>query len=211
MLFRSRAGSPYAVKDYYNVNPDLAVNPANRLQEFEALISRSHIAGLKVIIDIVPNHIARKYEGKTNPQGVKDFGANDDTSVEYKRDNNFYYIPNKSFVIPDGEKPLNGEYNPLIDGKFDEYPAKWTGNGSRKAKPDRNDWYETVKVNYGIRPDGSKDFPELPAGFDSKSYQEHFDFWKDKNVPDSWKKFRDIALYWTAKGIDGFKIGRAHV
>ena len=210
-VVKGRAGSPYAVKDYYNVNPDLAVNPANRLQEFEALITRTHKAGLKVIIDIVPNHIARKYEGKSNPVGVRDFGADDDTSVEYKRDNNFYYIPNTHFEIPDTDKPLNGEKNPLIDGKFAESPAKWTGNGSRMAKPDRNDWYETVKVNYGIRPDGSKDFPELPAGFDTKSYQEHFDFWKGKDVPDSWDKFKDIALYWTAKGVDGFRFDMAEM
>jgi glycosidase len=210
-VVKGRAGSPYAVKDYYNVNPDLAVNPANRLQEFEALIARTHKAGLKVIIDIVPNHIARKYEGKSNPAGVRDFGADDDTSVEYKRDNNFYYIPNTQFEIPDTDKPLNGEKNPLIDGKFQESPAKWTGNGSRKAKPDRNDWYETIKVNYGIRPDGSKDFPELPAGFDTKSYQEHFDFWKGKDVPDSWDKFKDIALYWTAKGVDGFRFDMAEM
>jgi glycosidase len=210
-VVKGRAGSPYAVKDYYNVNPDLAVNPANRLQEFEALIARTHKAGMKVIIDIVPNHIARKYEGKSNPEGVRDFGADDDVSVEYKRDNNFYYIPNTRFEIPNTDKPLNGESNPLIDGKFDEYPAKWTGNGSRMAKPDRNDWYETVKVNYGIRPDGSKDFPELPAGFDTKSYQEHFDFWKNKDVPSSWKKFRDIALYWTAKGVDGFRYDMAEM
>ena len=210
-VVKGRAGSPYAVKDYYNVNPDLAVNPANRLQEFEALIARTHKAGMKVIIDIVPNHIARKYEGKSNPKGIKDFGADDDVSVEYKRDNNFYYIPNTRFEIPDAGKPLNGESNPLIDGKFEEFPAKWTGNGSRLAKPDKNDWYETVKVNYGIRPDGSKDFPELPAGFDTKSYQEHFDFWKDKNVPNSWIKFRDIALYWTAKGVDGFRYDMAEM
>lgn len=210
-VVKGRAGSPYAVKDYYNVNPDLAVNPANRLQEFEALIARTHKTGLKVIIDIVPNHIARKYEGKNNPEGVRDFGADDDVSVEYKRDNNFYYIPNTRFEIPNTEKPLNGESNLLIDGKFEEYPSKWTGNGSRMAKPDKNDWYETVKVNYGIRPDGSKDFPELPAGFDSKSYQEHFDFWADKNVPDSWIKFRDIALYWTAKGVDGFRYDMAEM
>jgi glycosidase len=210
-VVKGRAGSPYAVKDYYNVNPDLAVNPANRLQEFEALIARTHQAGMKVIIDIVPNHIARKYEGKSNPKGVKDFGADDDVSVEYKRDNNFYYIPNTRFEIPDAGKPLNGETNPLIDGKFDEFPAKWTGNGSRLAKPDKNDWYETVKVNYGIRPDGSKDFPELPAGFDTKSCQEHFDFWKDKSVPSSWIKFRDIALYWTAKGVDGFRYDMAEM
>ncbi len=210
-VVKGRAGSPYAVKDYYNVNPDLAVNPANRLQEFEALIARTHKAGMKVIIDIVPNHIARKYEGKSNPKGVRDFGADDDVSVEYKRDNNFYYIPNTRFEIPDTAKPLNGETNPLIDGKFNEYPAKWTGNGSRMAKPDKNDWYETVKVNYGIRPDGSKDFPELPTGFDTKSYQEHFDFWKDKSVPSSWIKFRDIALYWTAKGVDGFRYDMAEM
>lgn len=210
-VVKGRAGSPYAVKDYYNVNPDLAVNPANRMQEFEALIARTHKAGLKLVIDIVPNHIARKYEGKSNPEGVTDFGANDDVSVEYKRDNNFYYIPNTPFEIPGTNKPLNGESHPLVDGKFDEFPAKWTGNGSRKAKPDRNDWYETVKINYGIRPDGSKDFPELPAGFDTKSYSEHFDFWKDKSVPDSWIKFKEIALYWTAKGVDGFRYDMAEM
>ena len=210
-VVKGRAGSPYAVKDYYNVNPDLAVNPANRLQEFEALIVRTHKAGLKVIIDIVPNHIARKYEGKNNPVGVSDFGANDDTTVEYKRDNNFYYVPNSRFEIPDTDKPLNGEKNPLIDGKFEESPAKWTGNGSRIAKPDRNDWYETVKINYGIRLDGSKDFPELPADFNTKSYREHFDFWKGKDVPDSWNKFKDIALYWTAKGVDGFRFDMAEM
>jgi glycosidase len=210
-VVKGRAGSPYAVKDYYNVNPDLAVNPANRLQEFESLIDRTHKAGMKVIIDIVPNHIARKYEGKSNPVGVKDFGADDDVSVEYKRDNNFYYIPNTHFEIPDTDKPLNGEYDPLIDGKFHEFPAKWTGNGSRLAKPDKNDWYETVKVNYGIRPDGSKDFDELPHGYDFKSYQEHFDFWQDKTVPNSWIKFRDIALYWIAKGVDGFRYDMAEM
>ena len=210
-VVKGRAGSPYAVKDYYNVNPDLAVNPANRLQEFEDLIDRTHKAGLKLIIDIVPNHIARKYEGKNNPEGVKDFGADDDVNVEYKRDNNFYYIPKTHFEIPDGDIPLNGEKNPMVDGFFDENPAKWTGNGSRKVKPDQNDWYETVKVNYGIRPDGSKDFPELTDGFDQKSYQEHFAFWQDKDVPDSWKKFKSIALYWTAKGVDGFRYDMAEM
>ena len=212
-VVKGRAGSPYAVKDYYNVNPDLAVNPAKRLEEFEALIARTHKNGLKVIIDIVPNHIARKYEGKTNPKGVRDFGADDNTSLEYDRNNNFYYIPGQAFQVPtsDSYKPLNGEKNPLIDGKFNENPAKWTGNGSRLAEPDINDWYETVKINYGIRPDGSKDFPELPAGYDQKSYKEHFAFWKDKSVPSSWTKFLDIALYWTAKGVDGFRYDMAEM
>jgi glycosidase len=143
--------------------------------------------------------------------GIKDFGAADDVTVDYKRNNNFYYIPNTPFEIPDTAKPLNGESNPLIDGKFEENPAKWTGNGSRMAKPDKNDWYETVKINYGIHPDGSKDFPELPSGFDTKSYQEHDAFWKGKDVPDSWDKFKDIALYWTAKGVDGFRFDMAEM
>jgi glycosidase len=212
-VVKGRAGSPYAVKDYYNVDPDLAVDPRNRLQEFEALIDRTHKNGMKVIIDIVPNHVARRYEGKTDPKGVRDFGADDDKTVAYKRDNNFYYIPGASFEVPTSPdyKPLGGEKNPLIDGKFTEVPAKWTGNGSRKSKPDINDWYETVKINYGVTPDGVKDFPTLPEDFDKKSYKEHFAFWKDKDVPSSWKKFRDIALYWTAKGVDGFRYDMAEM
>lgn len=212
-VVKGRAGSPYAVKDYYNVNPDLAVDPAKRLEEFESLIARTHANGLKVIIDIVPNHIARNYHSLNNPKGVTDFGAEDNTAVEYARDNNFYYIPGKAFEVPtsDSYKPLNGEKNPLSDGKFSEFPAKWTGNGSREPKPDINDWYETVKVNYGIKPDGSKDFPELPEGFDKKDYKAHFEFWGDKDVPSSWKKFRDIALYWTAKGVDGFRYDMAEM
>ncbi len=212
-VVKGRAGSPYAVKDYYNVNPDLAINPAQRLQEFEALIDRTHKNGLKVLIDIVPNHIARRYEGKTNPKGIRDFGADDDTKAEYRRDNNFYYIPGKPFMVPQSPdyRPLGGEKHPLIDGKFNENPAKWTGNGSRLAQPDINDWYETVKINYGIRPDGSKDFPQLPAGYDQKDYKAHHAFWQDKDVPDSWEKFRSIALYWTAKGVDGFRYDMAEM
>lgn len=212
-VVKGRAGSPYAVKDYYSVDPDLAVDVARRNEEFDALIARTHKAGLKLLIDIVPNHIARRYEGKNNPPGVRDFGADDDTTVEYRRDNDFYYIPGKPFEVPvsDGYRPLGGEKHPLGDGKFDENPAKWTGNGSRMARPDVNDWYETVKVNYGVRPDGTKDFPTLPAGFDQKDYKAHFDFWKDKDVPSSWKKFRSIALYWIGKGVDGFRYDMAEM
>lgn len=212
-VVKGRAGSPYAVKDYYNVNPDLADNPANRLQEFEALIARTHKNGLKVLIDIVPNHVARKYEGKNNPKGVRDFGADDKKNVEYDRNNNFYYIPGQYFKVPtsDSYRPLNGEVHPLSDGLFEEYPAKWTGNGTRSASPDINDWYETVKVNYGIKPDGTKDFPTLPDGFDKKTSAEHYAFWKDKNVPNSWIKFRDIALYWIGKGVDGFRYDMAEM
>ncbi|MFD2528137.1 alpha-amylase family glycosyl hydrolase [Polaribacter marinaquae] len=213
-VVKGRAGSPYAVKDYYNVNPDLAENVANRLEEFEALIDRSHKNGLKVIIDIVPNHVARNYQSLTNPKGTKDFGADDDTSVVYHVDNNFYYTPNKAFEVPDflnGYKPLGGEKNVLSDLKFEEYPAKWTGNGSKSVKPSFYDWYETVKVNYGISLEGKKEFDELPQGFDNEDYKKHFKFWQDKKVPNSWVKFKDIALYWTAKGVDGFRYDMAEM
>jgi glycosidase len=213
-IVKGRAGSPYAVKDYYNVNPDLADDPKNRLKEFQALIKRTHKVGLKLIIDIVPNHVARNYEGKTTPKGQEPFGASDDTSVEYHRDNNFYYIPNAEFKVPqwqDGYQPLGGEKISLADGKYTEIPARWTGNGSRLAQPDRNDWYETVKVNYGVRPDGSYDFEVLPDNFDAKDYKSHFEFWEGKNVPDSWMKFKDIALYWLAMGVDGFRFDMAEM
>lgn len=213
-VVKGRAGSPYAVKDYYNVNPDMAVDPSNRLQEFKDLIERTHNNGMKVIIDIVPNHVARHYQSTSKPSGVSDFGEQDDTSVEYKRDNNFYYVVGEAFRVPvsnSGYQPLNGEENKLSDQKFDEFPAKWTGNGSRKTQPDINDWYETVKVNYGVRPDGSYDFDQLPAGYTEKDYRAHFEFWKDKDVPDSWEKFRDIVIYWTDFGVDGFRYDMAEM
>jgi glycosidase len=213
-VIKGRAGSPYAVRDYYQVNPDLAVDVTKRMEEFEALIARTHKHGMKVIIDIVPNHVSRHYEGKNNPEGVKDFGADDDSSVEYARDNNFYYIPGEAFQVPEpknGYQPLGGEKHPLADGKFDEVPAKWTGNGSRLAQPDFYDWYETVKINYGIKPDGSKDFEELPAGADSLDWKKHFEFWQGKEVPDSWRKFKDITQFWLGKGVDGFRFDMAEM
>ena len=213
-VVKGRAGSPYAVKDYYNVNPDLAVDPSKRLQEFKALIDRTHQHGMKVIIDIVPNHVARRYRSISKPAGVTDFGETDDSSVEYARDNNFYYIVGESFkvpVSPDGYRPLGGESHPLADGKFDETPAKWTGNGSRKAQPDSNDWYETVKINYAVRPDGSHDFERLPDEYRDRSVYEHYLFWQGKDVPDSWEKFRDIVLYWIDFGVDGFRYDMAEM
>ena len=212
-VVKGRAGSPYAVKDYYNVNPDLADNPEKRLEEFEALIERTHAAGMKVIIDIVPNHVARDYHSLSAPEGVSDFGAKDDTSVEYARDNNFYYVVGESFKVPtaDNYQVLGGEPHPLSDGKFEEFPAKWTGNGARAAQPDINDWYETVKVNYGVKPDGTYDFPLLPNTYSQKSIEEHAAFWQGKDLPDSWYKFRDIAHYWIDKGVDGFRFDMAEM
>ncbi len=202
-VVKGRAGSPYAVKDYYNVNPDLATDPAKRLEEFKALVDRTHHHGMKVMIDMVPNHVARAYHSISKPDGASDFGADDDTSVEYRRDNSFYYILGESFRVPQGEAPFHG------DGCFDETPAKWTGNGSRLAQPNPHDWYETVKINYGVRPDGSHDFPSLPESLRGAAFREHARFWAGKEVPDSWIKFRDIALYWLDFGVDGFRFDMA--
>ncbi|MBE0363236.1 neopullulanase [Pseudoalteromonas ulvae UL12] len=214
-VVKGRAGSPYAIKDYYNVNPDLAINPANRLAEFETLIARTHQHGMKVVIDIVPNHVARNYQSVSKPDGISDFGEHDDTSVEYAKHNNFYYVVGEQFKVPkslDGYQPLGGEPHPLADGQFAEFPAKWTGNGSRLAQPHFHDWYETVKVNYGVRPDGSYDFPRLPAELAEQDVRMHAEFWaKQQDLPDSWYKFRDIAYYWLDKGVDGFRYDMAEM
>lgn len=213
-VVKGRAGSPYAVKDYYNVNPDLAESPENRLQEFQDLIDRTHKYQMKVIIDIVPNHVARHYEGLSNPKGVEDFGASDDVNETYRKDNNFYYNPGEAFEVPvpmNNYQPLGGEKHPMSDEMFDENPAKWTGNGSRLSQPHFNDWYETVKINYGVSPDGEKAFDMLPEGFESKSAKEHYAFWQGKDVPDSWNKFVDIALYWMDMGVDGFRFDMAEM
>ncbi len=211
-VIKGRAGSPYAVKDYYQVDPDLAVDVNKRMEEFEALIARTHKHHMKVLIDIVPNHIARDYKGLNNPDGVVDFGVEDDTSVVYNKNNNFYYLPGKSFVVPvKNENPYGGLDLKGLDGYFAESPAKWTGNGSRMAQPSAYDWYETVKINYGVNPEGQNDFPSLPDGFETKSEEEHFLFWSDKQVPNSWVKFKDIALFWLDKGVDGFRFDMAEM
>ncbi len=212
-VVKGRAGSPYAIKDYYDVNPDLAINVTNRLEEFSALIERTHEHDMTVIIDIVPNHVARDYHSIAKPNGVKDFGEDDDTSKAYAKNNNFYYVPGESFKVPtsDSYQVLGGNKHPLADGQFSEIPAKWTGNGARAPKPDINDWYETVKVNYGVKPDGSLDFPTLPKSLENQDYRAHYEFWQDKELPNSWYKFRNIALYWLDKGVDGFRYDMAEM
>ncbi len=69
------AGSPYAVKDYYDVDPDLAVEVENRRTEFRQLINRTHKAGLHVLMDFVPNHVARHYTSDAAPSGVEDWAS----------------------------------------------------------------------------------------------------------------------------------------
>ena len=185
-VVKGRAGSPYAIKDYYDVAPDLAVDVKNRMGEYEALIKRTHSHGLKVIMDFIPNHVARSYKSDAKPAGVVDLGVSDDKTKAFSPANNFYYLPGQRFVVPAGYNPLGPLKGPREDGKYAENPAKATGNDVFSATPNVNDWFETVKLNYGV------DYQHERA--------RHFE-----PVPDTWLKMRDILLYWAGKDVDGFR------
>ncbi|GEO11293.1 alpha-amylase [Segetibacter aerophilus] len=186
-IVKGRAGSPYAVKDYYDVDPDLAVDVKNRMGEYEALIKRTHAHGLKVIMDFVPNHVARTYNSDARPAGVKDFGQNDDNTKAFSPTNDYYYIPSQPFIVPNGVDAGGSNFHhPLKDGKFDENPAKATGNDVFAAQPSINDWYETIKLNYGVDYQNGK-----------KTYF--------NPTPQVWIKMKDILTFWAKKNVDGFR------
>ncbi|MDZ7776343.1 MAG: alpha-amylase family glycosyl hydrolase [Bacteroidales bacterium] len=186
MVIKGKAGSPYAIKDYYDVNPDLAENPENRIEEFEQLVSKTHEQAMKVIIDFVPNHLAREYHSDKKPNEINDFGENDDTTKAFDRDNNFYYIPGRELQLPEEIKRKFPNLN------YHEFPAKATGNDQFTEHPGINDWYETVKLNYGVDYLNGK----MP----------HFE-----EIPDTWKKMEDILKYWAGKGVDGFRCDMAEM
>ena len=178
-VVKGKAGSPYAICDYYDVDPDLAVNVEKRMDEFDKLVVRTHKAGLKVMIDFVPNHVAREYKSICKPEGIEDLGANDDKSQGFSPQNNFYYCPGCHF-------------EPSFDkGDYDEYPARATGNDHFDNHPGINDWYETVKLNYGV------------------DYWTRFGHFSP--VPDTWDKMVEILLFWASKGIDGFRCDMAEM
>ncbi len=177
-VVKGEAGSPYAIKDYYDVAPSLATETGRRMKEFEATVRRVHSAGLKLIIDFVPNHTARVYHSDSAPVGIEDFGAGDDISKFFARDNNYYYITNQRFapsfdIAHPGTQP------------YVEFPAKATGNDCFTAFCGETDWYETVKLNYG---------------WDPGDWSTHYD-----PVPDTWLKMLHILRFWAAKGVDGFR------
>lgn len=212
-LVKGRAGSPYAIKDSYNVNPDLADDPTRRLEEFVALVERIHQHGMKVVIDMVPNHVARCYHSISNPKGVEDFGTQDNTQVEYAQDNNFYYNVGESLTLPTttvGYLPEEPALRALLLTPYKEYPAKWTGN-SRSSSPALTDWYETIKLNYGVAPDGHKDFDSLPAEVAQWDAGAHYAFWRSRVVPSTWRKFKEIVSFWLSLGVDGFRYDMAEM
>ena len=184
-VVKGKAGSPYAIKDYYDIDPDLAVSVPDRMKEFKALLNRTHKAGLKMVIDFVPNHVARHYHSDAAPKGVEDLGEKDDTTKGFDPQNNFYYLPGQQLRTDFARSATQAE--PYI-----ELPAKATGNDCFNASPSRNDWYETVKLNYGIDYQGGR--------------ATHF-----SPTPSTWKKMTDILLFWAEKGVDAFRCDMAEM
>lgn len=186
-VVKGKAGSPYAITDYYDIDPDLAVDIEHRMDEFHRLVADTHAVGLKIIMDFVPNHVARQYKSVVKPQKVRDLGEDDDVNMAFSANNNFYYNVGCDFA-PNIDM-WAGEQEP-----YKEFPARATGNNHFDAHPGINDWYETIKLNYGI------DYTN-PNGI-----SEHFD-----PIPNTWTKMLDILMYWAAKGIDGFRCDMAEM
>lgn len=183
-IVKGNAGSPYAIKDYYDVDPDLAEDIPNRMNEFKKLVERSHEAGMKVIIDFVPNHVSRNYHSTMKPLYIDDLGQHDNTDLAFSPTNNFYYLPDQSLQLHFGAQEEDFEYS--------EFPAKVTGNDCFSATPGQNDWYETVKLNYGV------DYLNGKTKYFSP-------------IPGTWERMLDILLFWLDKDIDGFRCDMAEM
>ena len=176
-IVKGEAGSPYAIKDYYDNDPDLAVNVAKRREEFKALVERTHKAGMKVIMDFIPNHVARHYDSDNTPEGTYPFGEFDDKNAFFVGHNNFYYLGDHSYGC-------NLDAKDCAEEEYSESPLRATGNDCF-GTPSRNDWYDTVKLNYGI---------------DYRTGNRQF-----SPVPNTWVKMLKILRYWAAQGVDGFR------
>ena len=209
-LLKGIAGSPYSIKDYFDVCPDYAVDPKERLAEFKALLDRLHKHQLKALIDFVPNHVARCYHSDIKPE--INFGTTDDRSKFFDPRNNFFYLqpdangpPLKLPTWHDGValSPTCKLEGMKCDGRFDgelEH-GKVTGNNVASWQPNLNDWYETAKLNYGF------DFTDS-----SKQRREYPNAWHpDAPVPDTWKKMDQVIAYWQEIGVDGFRSDMAHM
>jgi glycosidase len=215
-LLKGLAGSPYAIKDYFDACPDYARKPAERLKEFRHLLDRLHAHDLKAIIDLVPNHVARSCDSCIKPDcnfgTCGGGGAGDDVTKFFDPQNNFFYLtpdangpPLRLPTCRDGVpvSPTCQVPGVKCDGFFEGERAfgRVTGNNVVSWTPHLNDWYETVKLNYGF------DFTDP-----SKSVREYPNAWSpDKPTPDTWRKMDQIIAHWQSLGVDGFRCDMAHM
>ncbi len=183
-IIKGKAGSPYAITDYYDIDPDLAIDVKNRVAEFERLLSNTHRAGLKAIIDFVPNHVGREYCSDAHPSGIDDLGKGDNKDMFFSPDNNFYYITRQQFA------PREVDLGRGADA-YVEFPARASGDDCFTAFPGKYNWYDTVKLNYG---------------YDYGDNSRHYD-----PIPSTWFKMLHILRYWAGKGVDGFRCDMAHM
>ncbi len=211
-LLKGIAGSPYAIRDYFDVSPDYADDPVKRLEEFKAMTARMKAAGLRVVIDFVPNHVARSYASDIRPELA--FGVNDRKDVYFHPDNNFFYLKPE---IADGAAPLRlptvdhstgevvNETARLVgnaDGLFEseKVHGRVTGNNVASWSPSNGDWYETVKLNYGFDYINRDSPPQYPSAVSPEA-----------KIPDTWLKMDSIIAYWQELGVDGFRADMAHM
>lgn len=190
-LLKGLAGSPYAVRDCFDVCPDYATDPAQRLDEFRGLVERIHRNRLRVIIDLVPNHVARSHHSVVKPE--HDFGTHDDRTRFFVPTNNFYYLPGP-LRLPTMSADCAGAFASESDH------TKVTGNNAVTHAPSGDDWYETVKLNYGFDFTQGRHGPkEFPTAADP-----------GKPIPDTWLKLDAVLAHWQGLGVDGFRCDMAH-
>ncbi len=198
-ILKGIAGSPYAIKDYYDVCPYYAVEPDKRLDDFKSLLDRCRKHGFKVIIDFVPNHVARSYQSDVRPD--LSFGEGDKRGVFFDRENHFYYLQSDH---PGGGAPLKlpTAGRPGCDGLFapETTFGRVTGNNVISWSPSINDWYETVKLNYGHDFTHGRATSHLPSPNAAPA-----------SVPNTWRTMDEILGYWQAMGVDGFRCDMAHM
>lgn len=195
-IVKGRAGSFYAVKDYFDVCPDYALNVQHRLVEFRELVARVHSAGMKVLIDFVPNHVARSYDSLVRPD--LNFGDGDDQTKFFDPANHFYYLAEPAGQHLTLSKPAS--WNPVgvvFDGAFAQedgtpgHTPRVTGSGNCSPNPGVDDWYEVVKLNYGWNfVDGTEQYDPIPR---------------------TWTVMDEVLCYWQEFGVDGFRCDMAHL
>ena len=184
-LVKGMAGSPYAIQDFFALHPDILRRPDQALTELSECLQRIHTLGMTAFMDFVPNHCAREYHSPTaKTLGLRDLGEGDDASLEFHPHNHYYYLPGQELHLPP-------EIDNTIINPYREFPARATGNDCFRTDPGMHDWYETVKLNYGL---------------DYRNGQTHF-----HPAPPVWWYMREVLLFWAEKGMDGFRCDMAEM